>query len=1503
MCKSIYGIVSLIGWMSVMQVIAQTNVPTQTTKTSTTNVMPFLPGVPATTPVNFVRSWQPNRPYRQETDVISTSRSETEVQRSTSYFDGLGRPLQTVLWHAAPDAKDVVAPVAYDDYGREAYQFLPYANGTDGNYKPNSFSDQKTFYSSTYLSQQPSLSGEQLYYGKTEFEASLLSRPIKSMAAGNSWIGASKGIETKYLLNLSGDDVKKWKIDNNYAFNVTDGQNIPTVATAFAAATLYKIVTIDENNNAVVEYKDAEGKLILKKIQNGSVSIDYSGYQNFLCTYYVYDDYGSLRFVIPPKAVAAMITAGSWILSQTIVNELCFRYEYDSRERMIAKKTPGAGWTYLVYDAVDRLVLTQDANLKNKNQWAYTIYDELNRPIQTGILYSSSTRDNLQTYQNNLPALIKDLSANLQVSQRTAGVQKYSATNSIEFLPGFTSEDGASFEAAIVGAGTSVDNNTATVSLNPLPQGASYTALTNTYYDDYSFTAKRYNAVYNSKLGIGSNGYGDNLPSVTNTQTTGLATGGKVRAIEDVNNLSSGKWLETASFYDDKGRAVQTQSDNYKGGLDIVTSRYDFTGKVISSYQVHNNPAAGATNQAILTETDYDHAGRVLEVRKKLNDDNNTLRKIARNSYDALGKLKTKQVGQQKDASGNLMATAMETQDYGYNIRGWLKGINWEGYGGTTTKATANRWFGMDLSYDWGYQTNQYNGNIAGMRWQSNGDKAERSYGLGYDRVNRLLFADFKQNSSGWNNSAGIDFTLKMGTDGTNNGTAYDENGNIKQMQQWGLKGTSSTQIDNLTYAYYNTNLSNRLQGVLDNNNDAQTALGDFRTSAYSPNKNETNVYTKVDYSYDGNGNMVKDLNKDIGTTAAGGIVYNHLNLPWQITVQNKGTITYIYDALGNKLEKRIAETGKPVRTTTYLGNYVYEDNILQYIGSEEGRMRKSTFSKGGYAYDYFLKDHLGNVRMVLTDDQQKDNYPLASFEDATQANEQLYYSNVDVARTTRPGAFGDESLNGGKVQLLQKSAQSIGVGKIIKVMATDKLNVTVDYYIPAATTDNSNANGISSVITSLAAAINNGAAGAALKGSGNLVANGLNNSTDFTSLLRPQTTAATSTLPKAYLNILFFDEQFKFVAQNSEIVQVNTVGSRQPIVKVAKEAPKNGFAYAYISNESNNLVYFDNFQVSDERGPLVEETHYYPFGLQMTGISSKAAGKPENKHRFNGYEQQHSEFSDGSGLEWYDYKHRFYDNQIGRFFVQDRLADHYAQYAPYQFAGNEPTVAIDLDGLEPAYIASKNKSGQTKLNLPVVAMYARLYGNSFWTTGAKANIVINQPLHDRLTGYKNGAVTLGFEINYTGNYAANNSGESWLKLTGHEIAHVQQFIDAFGKDFNSNKDYQKAVAAWLFSYGIDAASKAAENKTTDPNKLHDKIEIEKDAIRYETRFDSFYDSQNYTTTENGVTKSGNKILDLLQQMQTAQGNTDKKAYTQAFNDLMKLVDNFNRLQSEKKEH
>jgi RHS repeat-associated protein len=198
---------------------------------------------------------------------------------------------------------------------------------------------------------------------------------------------------------------------------------------------------------------------------------------------------------------------------------------------------------------------------------------------------------------------------------------------------------------------------------------------------------------------------------------------------------------------------------------------------------------------------------------------------------------------------------------------------------------------------------------------------------------------------------------------------------------------------------------------------------------------------------------------------------------------------------------------------------------------------------------------------------------------------------------------------------------------------------------------------------------------------------NGLNTTTDgINTLLSNQTTDnnLNSQVPKAYINYLFFDEQFKCTGSGFSKVGSNGVIKDHHNDLTNLSAPKNGYVYIYASNESPVNVFFDNVQVVHTRGAILEETHYYPFGLTMAGISSKAAGGLQNRYKFNdGTELESGEFSDGSGLDLYATDYRSYDPQIGRFHQLDPLADEDNDWSPFVFAYNNPILINDPLGLQ----------------------------------------------------------------------------------------------------------------------------------------------------------------------------------------------------------------------------
>ena len=275
-------------------------------------------------------------------------------------------------------------------------------------------------------------------------------------------------------------------------------------------------------------------------------------------------------------------------------------------------------------------------------------------------------------------------------------------------------------------------------------------------------------------------------------------------------------------------------------------------------------------------------------------------------------------------------STGLQTVDYTYNVRGWLKQIN-------DPASLGNDLFAFKIGYNEG--TNAlYNGNISVTQWKTaNTDNSLKSYDYTYDALNRI--------TSGIDNTGNYNLA----------NISYDKNGNITNLQRQGHTNEAATSfgvMDNLTYTYQNK--SNKLVIVSDAGNNTYGFKDDYTGSGTD---------TSNDYTYDANGNMETDTNKGITS-----ITYNHLNLPTQVHI-GTGNISYIYDATGVKL-KKIVSAGT---TTEYAGNYVYEDtgagSSLKFFNHPEGYVSPELVS-GSVEYDhvYQYKDHLGNVRLSYTD-------------------------------------------------------------------------------------------------------------------------------------------------------------------------------------------------------------------------------------------------------------------------------------------------------------------------------------------------------------------------------------------------------------------------------------------------------------------------------------------------------------------------------------------------------
>ncbi|MCL1934034.1 MAG: DUF6443 domain-containing protein [Candidatus Azobacteroides sp.] len=535
---------------------------------------------------NYIKTAVP----RTEKSSVAFNPDNSEII-SIQYFDGLGRPVETVQNKFTPSQKDLVTLQDYDEYGRESFSWLPTSTtNTNG-----------AFVGSIASLAQTANGGDAKPYSYLVYEYSPLNRIQQQYGPGADWQGNSKGVKTEYLANSGTSGAL------SCALFMTDGTgvNIKVKKNNFYPdAQLYVVKTTDEDGNIGYQFKDKLDQLVLTRQILGGANLD---------TYYVYDDFGNLCFVLPPMASEKLIATNGTAYDETNstpLNQYGYQYKYDGRNRCIAKRLPGCEWIYYVYDTADHLIFTQDGENRKKSEWQFSIPDAFGRVVITG------------TCKNSL-----GYSADPLKTVVVKGAYNTSRTN----LANSYTVSGVTLSSPVY--------------------------LTANYYDDYAFTGitevpNNADTQYNAESGYATR-YTVNYK--------GMPTG-TVTAQMNPDGTVSSSYLYSVMYYDYRNRLIQTKSNSQlAGGLEKEYIAYDFMNNPTGRKHIHS--ATGKTTQTEIYVYAYDHAERLTKATLQLNGGTTTA--IAENTYDELGRLKTNKKG----GLANLNTT------YAYNIRSWIKSV------------------------------------------------------------------------------------------------------------------------------------------------------------------------------------------------------------------------------------------------------------------------------------------------------------------------------------------------------------------------------------------------------------------------------------------------------------------------------------------------------------------------------------------------------------------------------------------------------------------------------------------------------------------------------------------------------------------------------------------------------------------------------------------------------------------------------------------------------------
>ncbi|WP_298899801.1 DUF6443 domain-containing protein [uncultured Psychroserpens sp.] len=1257
-----------------------------------------------TTTENYVKSTTYKKAVKTQSEIDALI--DDDKIESVTYLDGLGRPKQSIVKQAGGHKQHIVVPVFYDGYGRQVEDYLPMQSLVTGStaldYIDNVtlIASQKTHYNSKYPGEWANVSDVNAF-SKKHFENSPLNRVLEQGAPGEDWkvdeaSDTDHTIKFDYQLNAVSDHVILF--DVTFINSNTEDPELGYDG-YYSANELYKTITRDENwqpgqtydeEHTVEEFTNAKGQLVLKRTYNKRTDNNIVSLE-ILDTYYVYDDFDNLTYVLSPEGSETILDINNNI-DQTVLEKFGYQYRYDHRNRLVEKKIPQKGWEYIVYDKLDRPVLAQDANMRANDEWLFTKYDAFDRVAYTGIFVSTGTRAVVQNAVDTQIGSLNETRESVSLSIPNYGNTKvyyssdvypesFESVLTVNYYDDYSWDTENAYQASYdldLSSGMSLTNNLVEKTLNFTAWNTGFTT-DNTIVDDgyIQWTIKE--ADKNVTIGLTKT-----TASLTYHRneieygicTTGIGNNYRVYVYENGVNIQI-----PATYYveDDVFRVLRSGDQIYYYKNDVIfhASSVSTTSELMGygsflqqdaaaedvfiGYSSMNQPFAQdvtglATGSKVRTlgedkwttsEMYYDVKGRSIQstaINAYLDATDRTSSKL-----DFTGKTIKTHTTHQTGSQTPVVTIDQFTYDHADRLSRQEQRVNNE----ETELITRNHYdefgqlemkqVGGELNIDLNYANTAgvsiVNNVITKTASGSNWGVAGLSTQNGIAEDGYLSFTTMDSNKGFM---AGLSYTdPNLGFSSIKYAIYITYGGDVNIYESGVPKGIKTTHVPGDTFTverrgstiYYYKNGEHFYTS--ETAATTATMYGDVAIASSNTRIKDLSIYNlngalqEVDYTYNVRG-WLKDINNVDNLYATGNDLFA---LKLNYNKKDNTNSTSLYNGNISEIFWNTRTYDASTSESQIKRGYSYEYDALNRLleanfDKTSGVNQNVLFDLSGVTYD-----KNGNIQTLARTGVDDLGIYQSDMDNLTY--------NYDGNQLTNVVEAGDNTIG-------------------FKQLAIQNNDYTYDANGNMITDKNKDITSIEYNHLNLPTIVKFGTANTKK----------ITYIYDATGLkLKKIVTDNTNTTTTQYRgNYIYENDGLKFFSHPEGYVE--------PVGK------SFGYVYQYKDHLGNIRLSYSDTSGDGSINPnleIIEENNYYPFGLKHKGYNSVISANSNSvasKFKYNGKELQ-----DELGLDWYDYGARMYDPSLARFMTVDMATEIMKQYSPYVYSFNSPLMFQDKDG------------------------------------------------------------------------------------------------------------------------------------------------------------------------------------------------------------------------------